>query len=747
MNRKTVILYSTVAVILLFGIGLLFHSLFKDNGSDDPYIPISEGVSAIPSDAVILFESDKLETIIKYTERGGAFETFSRMLPDDSNSWDAIYSLHYSSKNRVSPLLVISIPQGTDASLLISSIERECSGVESRKYGDNLTYRSTVPDISFAVCGNFVIVSDSQVVLESSLRHIENRTSIADTPLYGSVPGVKHNNEVLHINHENMGKIFSSYVDRNYLGYADFARNFANWSTFSVENGQGKISIDGKFNAASGEKNFANLFLTQKESKSDIYSLIPNHCRYMFLISMSDSKGYTDSYTDYLETIRGSKAKDYVFLNAMAKKSISSDTTTFQLLEMLQIKQLALFAFDINGEEKRVLAVRSENHSPMGNVTDTIADFRYKGYLDLPFGDFFKPTSQEKYCMTKDWIFVGGDAEIEYLYREHKNEFMFNLNDYLTQTPASDHLERSAVFSAYINFNRYSDSLSRFFKSPYDKRLNEDWKKKNFECATLLLNHKGGILESSLDIYSEELSTEPTPLRVPELDQFVELDDTPVEVFAGPFVVKDFRDGSTNYLEQRPNNSLRLLNSAKRGLWTVQFDTPLCGYVEQIDYLKNGKLQMLFCSSDKLYLLDRLGRKVGKFPISLGKEVLLGPNVYDFKGNKEYVVMVLHTDNTIAMYNLDGSKYHLWNDILLSERVVSMPQLLLVGNNRYWVVRTAYQTLIYNSEGTLAAEFTKKRRLKKDTKVEVISSNEVAVTTFEGRDMILNLDSGSFRKR
>ena len=148
-----------------------------------------------------------------------------------------------------------------------------------------------------------------------------------------------------------------------------------------------------------------------------------------------------------------------------------------------------------------------------------------------------------------------------------------------------------------------------------------------------------------------------------------------------------------------------------------------------------------------MYLLDRLGRKVGKFPVSLGKEVLLGPNVYDFKGNKEYVAVILHTDNTIAMYNLDGSKYPLWNEITLGETIVSLPEMITVGNNRYWVVRSAYQTLIYKSDGTLAAEFTKKRRLKKDTPVEVISSKDVVVTTFDGREMVLNLDNGSFRKR
>ena len=93
-----------------------------------------------------------------------------------------------------------------------------------------------------------------------------------------------------------------------------------------------------------------------------------------------------------------------------------------------------------------------------------------------------------------------------------------------------------------------------------------------------------------------------------------------------------------------------------KGIWSVPFSGPLCGTVESIDYYNNGKIQFLFASGSKLHLLDRLGRFVSGFPAELGKEVLLGPAAYDFTGAKGYTVIVLHTDNTIGMYNLHGVK-------------------------------------------------------------------------------------------
>ena len=78
---------------------------------------------------------------------------------------------------------------------------------------------------------------------------------------------------------------------------------------------------------------------------------------------------------------------------------------------------------------------------------------------------------------------------------------------------------------------------------------------------------------------------------------------------------------------------------------------------------------------------------------------------------------------------------------------MSLPECLEVGGKTYWVVRTPYQTLIYDSHGTLCADFTKKRKLRKDTSVEPVSTHEVKVTVADGKEMILDLSDGSFRKR
>ena len=168
---------------------------------------------------------------------------------------------------------------------------------------------------------------------------------------------------------------------------------------------------------------------------------------------------------------------------------------------------------------------------------------------------------------------------------------------------------------------------------------------------------------------------------------------------AGPFPVKNSGTGKTNSFSQAPNGSLTLKDEQGKGLWAVPFSGRLCGRVQTIDYYANGKLQFLFAAGSKLYLIDRLGRFVNPFPVDLGKAVRLGPDVYDFTGAHGYTAMVLHADNTIGMYDLHGRQPKDWKGIAPQEPVKALPELLKVGEKRYWAVRTSVQTLIYGFWG------------------------------------------------
>ena len=141
-----------------------------------------------------------------------------------------------------------------------------------------------------------------------------------------------------------------------------------------------------------------------------------------------------------------------------------------------------------------------------------------------------------------------------------------------------------------------------------------------------------------------------------------------------------------------------------------------------------------------MYLIDRLGRFVNGFPVNLGKEILLGPQPYDFNGTHKYSAVVLHKDNTIEMYNLRGQKPEAWKGIKVEETIKSLPEIIDVGGKSFWIVRTSIQTLIFPFVGgDPVTEFEGDKKIRPDSPVTVLDVTSVEVECYDGRKRTVKL--------
>ena len=235
------------------------------------------------------------------------------------------------------------------------------------------------------------------------------------------------------------------------------------------------------------------------------------------------------------------------------------------------------------------------------------------------------------------------------------------------------------------------------------------------------------------DIFAYNLAME--RVKAPEFER-----DTVVVIPDGPFRVKNSGTGRMNLFYQNSSGAICLKEEDGKGIWGVPFGKPLCGTAQTVDYYANGKLQILFGSGSSVYLIDRLGRFVTGFPIDLGKEILLGPDVYDFNGAKAYNIMVLHKDRTIEMYNLKGQKPASWKGIALQETVKGLPERVEVGGRTYWIVRTSKQTLIYPfTGGEPLTAFTGQQMIMPDSSVDVVDEASVQVQCYDGKARIVKV--------
>ncbi len=757
MNKKIVIICTILAILLVMAIGFVCYKLFLHS---EPKVVVNDSridvIQAVPSDAILLYDFNSLSdvkavlnpatsNIAKFFAKDGSFAKFISFIPSEFEDAGALFSVHYSSKNRVSPLFVLSLSKIKEKENLIKLLTTECDGVSQKNYNGIIIYRSISPLISFSVYGNYLLVSTSDIILESSLRHLENKTSMLDNSSFVAISKNISGNSSIYLNHTNLGKLFSGIVTRPYLDYAGFASDFASWTIFDVSMSSTELVFNGKIFNNKSDANFSSVFLKQKNRVSDVYDYLPFNTNYVVSIPISDINGYLSSYKSYIESNK--KINNYNYTNAIADKSSTTGIKTFEWVSSMGVKEIA-FASIVkdNNKNENIVLIKASDVTAMKNFDGEVCKYLFPGYISAVFGDFFTPSFEESYCIVSDWIVIGSTKVIKYLSSKYSNEKLFTLSDYILQTPISKTIGESAAMSVVINLSACTDSVSAIFKEKYSTVFTEGLKSNNCQFITAKLINDGGQLKFDISLLLDNLAELPTHRG--DNNQVGEniVDNTPLVVPKGPFEVKNFIDGSTNYLEQLPNHKLRLLYSNKKGVWTIPFSEPLCGFVSQIDYMKNGKLQMVFAAGSKIYLMDRLGRFVKPYPVDLKRDIALGPKIFDFENDKNYSMMILHRDNKIGMYDISGKKKKGWSEISINEKIKTFPELLEVKGNIYWILRTSSQTLIFNNNGTAIAEFTKKRRLKSDTEIEIKSSNEVIVTTIEDKKMLLNLETGVFSK-
>lgn len=129
-----------------------------------------------------------------------------------------------------------------------------------------------------------------------------------------------------------------------------------------------------------------------------------------------------------------------------------------------------------------------------------------------------------------------------------------------------------------------------------------------------------------------------------------------------PFVVKNHINRSREILVQDAANKVHLIGKSGKILWSRGIGSPIVGEVQQIDLYKNGKLQYLFATPRKIYLLDRKGRIVKNYPIVLPLNVEVEHlSVLDYDKSKKYRILLSDKQGNLYMYDKKGKILNGWS--------------------------------------------------------------------------------------
>ena len=110
MSKRSIIICTVVALLLLAGIGWLFCTLFFGDSAENAGTDrLTDGVEAVPSDAIFLFSSSSLSSSSSFFSFFLSLFLLLSFLPSPSSSFSSSLSLPSSPPPSFSPLLFFSL--------------------------------------------------------------------------------------------------------------------------------------------------------------------------------------------------------------------------------------------------------------------------------------------------------------------------------------------------------------------------------------------------------------------------------------------------------------------------------------------------------------------------------------------------------------------------------------------------------------------------------------------------------------
>ena len=346
------------------------------------------------------------------------------------------------------------------------------------------------------------------------------------------------------------------------------------------------------------------------------------------------------------------------------------------------------------------------------NESETIQEGNLYLNIDATNNSIFLNGVVDKYFENRDFNF--DQSELEEV-RNSEINFQFDqkndlIEDYdLTNT----NLEKSIN---PLNFEK-EDSKTKYFKIFQLKKGNN------------ISNINGVISE-----IKENINNNSTAIKYETRIQ--------KNITLGPIIVKNHINYSSELIIQDDNDFIYLINNSGQIEWSKKIDGKILKNIQQIDSYKNGKLQYVFATSNKLYMLDRKGRDVGKFPLKFNDNITQPISIFDYDRNKNYRILITQ-NKELFMFDSKGKRVRGFN-YLKNDEIITSPKHFRISNKDIIVFKTEKDLKIINRRGKIRIKLKNKYDFSSDnifqTKNKLITktdTNELIEIDLNGNTEIL----------
>lgn len=642
---------------------------------------------------------------------------------------EAVFSWHRAGKYRYDYIFYASLKDRNDEKRIREFMNEQFSGtgqLTERKYESNRItevafHGKPQADFAFAVSKGLFVLSHSSILLEEAVRQMDVDRPSSDEQGFREIASTagKNVDANIYLNLKELPRMASPLLSDRLKAMVEKTGDLAWWCEMDLNIKDGVLMFNGFGNVDDTANELLKVFLGQAPQRMEIQRVIPSDFACFLTFGFSDYKDFRSKYEDYLDINGALQAYRKDMDELIRKYGIELDKKIGGFIE----NELAVVITDIRdleGEDNIFYVLRCRNQSEareelegiLHRISDVEAvhisklifdaniasDHIQRCYL-LPsgdlgkylFGDFMAGTANT-YCTFIDHYLVFGHSKNALTKYVHLNLLQSTLDSDLDYNRLSDYMSGRSNISFYLNIPRATSLISRYFSEKVcrdlEPRIGNLVKFKAFSYQ--LSGEDRMFYNNSFLKFSGEVREEPRTVWESRLDQ--------PTVMKPKLVINHYTRNHEIFIQDDGDN-IYLIDASGIILWKIPCSGQINSDVFQVDYYKNGKLQYLFSTPDKIHLIDRNGNEVEDYPVSLRETTGTGLSVFDYDGNKDYRIFVPTVDRKIYVYNIEGKLVEGWEFNRTDNPVYNPVQHFRIGDKDYIECADRYKLYFLNRRG------------------------------------------------
>ncbi len=469
---------------------------------------------------------------------------------------------------------------------------------------------------------------------------------------------------------------------------------------FDVNASSDAITLQGDIRAVTGKESMPYLatFARQSPQAISCLDLIPKRTAIMEHWSISDAQKWQADIAKYQQLDQSLKESwlklreagvqpegwfDWMG-NELTHLTLEPGQTRTDKLLLVQAKNVAQALRYLNAVSGKMKAHSSADNFAEKFGGTTIGRMNTSDFPAKVLGNQIGEVGECFYITYENYIvFASSIPGLKQWFEDVRKGEVWSRSE--RQKQILERMQPKAYYTYFVNTTRIWPLLRQNTTLSWRKLLQEHESLfKRYEWLSgQVWNNSGNQFPAQVQLHYSEGRTPADQRNKYILNVRTRLDTT---VRSEPSVVRNHVDNSAEVLIQDVAKRMYLVNQKGQILWRKWLEKPIAGEVQQIDYLNNGKLQYLFATQRKLYLLDRNGQTVGNFPIEVPTAVpLQGASVIDYDGNRDYRFAVSDLTGNVFLYSKEGKLLEGWNPLRLGYRLQGPIRHLRIEDKDYLI--------------------------------------------------------------